>query len=486
MNKWLSGLAIPLIFLISSVFPPQVVSQSVAADPGVMEALHLLDLWMDAQVAYGEIPGATAAVVHDQELVWAKGYGYANREERIPATPTTIFSICSISKLFTSVGIMQQRDAGRLRLSDPVKDHLPWFEIQEIHPEYGPATIEGILTHSAGLPRESDHPYWSAPDFEFPTREQIIDRVSNQESLYPTATHYQYSNLGLTLAGEVVAAVSGVPYDRYIRENILDPLGMSRTTTDIPADLWGDEMAVGYSAITRDGSRKPMPLFQVRGISPAAGFASTVEDLARFASWQFRVLGTHGSEILDSNTLREMHRVHWLDPSSQATRGLGFSVSRIGEETFVGHGGSCPGFRSNLALQPKRKIATVFMANALGVASSLYTRRAYEIVAPAIKKALADDEEAGSTNPEFGKYAGTYGASFGGETAVLQWQGGLAMVSFPTDDPLASLTKLKHVEGDTFRRIRSDEELGEAISFEVVDGEVVRLWRNNNFMDKVR
>jgi len=485
MSKWPS-LVVIAFFLTPVILPLPVTAQTVAEDPGVQEALTLLDLWIESQVAYGEIPGATAAVVHDQELVWAKGYGYANREEGIPATPSTIFSICSISKLFTSVGVMQQRDAGRLRLNDPVKDHLPWFQIQEAHAEYGPATIEGVLTHSSGLPRESDHPYWSAPDFDFPTREEIMDRVSHQETLYPRFTYSQYSNLGLTLAGEIVAAASGIPFDRYIRENILEPLNMSRTTTEIPAELWGNEMALGYSAITRAGNRVPIPLFQARGISPAAGFASTVEDLAKFASWQFRVLESHGSEILDSNTLREMHRVHWIDPGWQTTWGLGFTVFRSGEKTFVGHGGSCPGYRSHLALQTKEQVAMVFMANALGVSPNLYTRRAYEIVAPAIRKAMDDEEEEEPRDSSLEKYLGTYGASFGGETAVLIWEGKLAMVYLPTENPLGSLTRLKHMEGDTFRRIRSDKELGEEISFEIVDGEVVRLWRNNNFMDRIR
>ncbi|MGW8268583.1 MAG: serine hydrolase [Longimicrobiales bacterium] len=485
MNRMRSTIVVPFVLALAAS-PGPVRAQGVAEDPGVREALNLLEIWMDAQVAYGEIPGAAAAVVHDQELVWAKGFGYANREERIPVTPGTIFSICSISKLFTSVAVMQQRDAGRLRLDDPVRDHLPWFQIQEAHAEYGPATIEGVLTHSAGLPRESDHPYWSAPDFEFPTREEIMEGVSHQETLYPTFTYSQYSNLGLTLAGEIVMATSGLPFDRYIRENILEPLGMTRTTTEIPADLWGNEMAVGYSAITREGNRVPMPLFQARGIAPAAGFASTVEDLARFASWQFRLLESHGSELLDSNTLREMHRVHWVDPGWNTTWGLGFTVFRNDGETFVGHGGSCPGYRSQLTLQTKEKVATIFMANALGVTPSQFTARAFEIVAPAIRKAQEEGKEAEEPETPLGKYLGTYSQSFGGETAVIPWEGKLAMVFLPTEDPMGSLTRLEHVEGDTFRRIRSDKELGEEIFFEVVDGDVVRMWRNNNYMEKVR
>jgi len=346
--------------------------------------------------------------------------------------------------------------------------------------------VEGLLTHSSGLPRESDHPYWSGPDFEFPTREEIIAGVSNQETLYPTLTYFQYSNLGLTLAGEILQATSGTPYHLHVREKILQPLGMTRTTSEIPRHLWGNEMAVGYGALNREGEREVMPMFQANGIAPAAGFASTVEDLATFASWQFRLLKSHGDEILKANTLREMHRVHFVDPGWETTWGLGFSVSRNGKESYVGHGGSCPGYRSNLALQTQDQVATVFMANVLGINSSLYTTRAQEIVGPALKKAQDPDHEAKKAPTSFQKYEGTYAQSFGGEVAVLVWEGELAMVSLPTEDPLGGLTKLKHMEGDTFRRIREDKALGEEITFEVVDGEVARMWRNNNFLERVR
>ena len=128
---------------------------------------------------------------------------------------------------------MQLRDEGLLRLDDPIADHLPWFTIQDSHPETGAIDLQGVLTHSAGLPRESDHPYWTGPEYPFPTSEQIIDRISDQEELYPADTYYQYSNLGLTLAGEVVAAISGQPYAEYVQEHILDPLGLDSTSPEI-------------------------------------------------------------------------------------------------------------------------------------------------------------------------------------------------------------------------------------------------------------
>ena len=96
---------------------------------------------------------------------------------------------------------MQLRDQGKLRLSDRVSEHLPFFDLKQKHEESTPITIEGLLTHSAGLPREADYPYWSGPEFDFPTKDEVIERLSDQETLYPSQTRYQYSHLGLSLAG---------------------------------------------------------------------------------------------------------------------------------------------------------------------------------------------------------------------------------------------------------------------------------------------
>jgi CubicO group peptidase (beta-lactamase class C family) len=358
-------------------------SRQLADDPRVAQALTLAKVWLQAQRDFDQIPGLSAAIVHDQHTVWSGGFGYADVVLRTPATASTIYSICSISKLFTSIGVLQQRDAGKLRLDDPVAKHLSWFNIKRAHPDFGEATIEGLLTHASGLPRESDYPYWSGPDFAFPTREQIIAKLASQETLYPTETYFQYSNLGLTLAGEILSTVTGEPYDQYVTKRILEPLGLSSTRTDMPAAERGRRLATGYSAITRDGNRRPVPLFVPRGITPAAGFSSTAEDLAKFAQWQFRVLsGSDKAGVLAMNTLREMQRVHFVDPSWSTTYGLGFAVTRdSGGRTFVGHGGSCPGYRTDLITQPREKIAIVTMANAQGVNTGQLAQRLYDIAA---------------------------------------------------------------------------------------------------------
>jgi len=473
--------------VISCLATPCFAQESVDTDhPRVREAIHLMEVWVDAERAYKEIPGIAMGFVYDQQLVWSQGFGYADPEQQTATTPQTIHSICSISKLFTSIGVMQQRDAGRLRLDDAVGDHLSWFNIRDKYPDAPPVTIEGILTHSSGLPRESDYPYWSPPDFPFPTHEQIVDRLGQQEELYPSYTYFQYSNLGLTLAGEIVAEVSGETFDDYMRRHILDPLGMEHTFTAIPVDEHGRRMAVGYTAGTRDGTRHRLPVFEARGISPAAGFASNVEDLARFASWQFRVLFHDADELLARNTLKEMYRVHFIDPEWETHWGLGFATWRSGGKTFVGHGGSCPGYRSSLNIQPSGKTAAIVMANASGVNTGNFTGEAQAILAPAVRAALDDDGEAEALDADFEKYLGNYSVlPWGGEVAVLPWKGKLALLYLPTDDPSDDIVKLKHIEGDTFQRVLDDGELGEEIRFDVEDGRAVRMWRHSNFWTRL-
>jgi CubicO group peptidase (beta-lactamase class C family) len=474
-----------ILFLALSNLPAH--GQSPANNPRVKSALDVVKVWLEAQQAYEQIPGISAAIVYDQQVLWSGGYGFADLDRKGPATASTIYSICSISKLFTSISVMQLRDAGKLRLDDPVGKNLSWFKIKRTSPDWPEITIEGLLTHASGLPRESDFPYWSGPDFKFPTREQIIERIANQETLYPAETYYQYSNLGLTLAGEVVAAASGQSYADYVQRNVIDPLGLASTTPEIPEKHRGGRLATGYSALTREGKRVPVPFFQVRGIAPAAGYASTVEDLSRFASWQFRLLAKEGSEVLKANTLREIHRVHFIDPDFESTYGLGFSVWRSDNKTFVGHGGSCPGYRTHLLLKPDEKISTSFMANAQGVNAQQYAQRMYDIVAPAIKEAVKNPDAAKPYDAELAKYQGAYSTGFGGETAVVLWEDGLATLSLPTTDPVRGLNKLRKTGENTFRRVRKDDALGEAIVFEIgPDGTVSRMIWNSNYYSRLR
>jgi CubicO group peptidase (beta-lactamase class C family) len=462
-----------------------VTPQALARDPRVVQALRLLEAWADTETVEKRLPGVSMAVVHDQQLLWSRGFGYAHLESKVAAGPDTMYSICSISKLFTSIAVMQQRDAGKLDLDDPVAKHLPWFRMQGAETGSPPVTVRGILTHSSGLPRESDFPYWTGPAYAFPPRHQVIGRVDDQEMLYRSDSLFQYSNLGLTLAGEIVAATSGVPYATFVRKRILDPIGLGDTETEHLDEHRGGRLATGYTAPRRDGSRERVPPYEVRGIAPAAGFTSTVEDLGRFASWQFRVLAGEGDAVLDSDTLREMQRVQWMDPDWKTSRGLGFGIWRAGEQTFVGHGGYCPGYQSHLLLHPATKVATVFMTNSNGIDSRAFAQTAYDIVAPAVKQALENPAGANPHDPALARYAGRYDNWLAGESWIIPWNDGLAMIELPSSRPMADLIKLRPIGEHRFRSIRDDGSLGEEVRFDVAaDGTPVRVWRHSNYEER--
>lgn len=457
----------------------------IARDPRVVQALSLLTAWFDAEQAHRRLPGLSLAVVRDQELLYARGFGYAHLETKSPATPQTMYSICSISKLFTSIAVMQQRDSGRLRLDDPVSRHLPWFSIGGMPDGAPPVTVFGLLTHSSGLPRESDVPYWTGPDYPFPPLETVREKVAGQGMLYRPETVFQYSNLGLTLAGEVAVAAAGKPWAELVKTGILEPLGMTGSEVEHLDRHRGGRLATGYTAPRRDGTREKVPPYEVRGLAPAAGMTSTVEDLGRFASWQLRLLGSGKTELLDVDTLREMQRVQFMDPAWKLSWGLGFQVWRSGEKTFVGHNGYCPGYQSQLLVQTDEKLATVFMTNTNGIDAQRYAQVAYDVVAPAVKKALDDPKGAKAHDPAFARYAGRYDNWLAGEANVFPWDDGLALLPTPSEKPLEALVKLKPAGEHRFRRLRDDGSLGEEVRFEVdATGRAVRLWRFSNAMGR--
>ena len=176
--------------------------QGIALHPHVGGNLDLLEVWVQARMAYAGWPGVSVGIVQDQKLIYAKGFGYADLENKRPTTPDTLYRIASHSKLFTAIAIML-RDQGKLRLDDPAEKHLKSFPIAVTHPDAHKVTIRHLLTHSSGLPREAGSAYWI--DFEFPDRDQVLARLEKQATILPTESLFKYSNLAFALLGEVVA-----------------------------------------------------------------------------------------------------------------------------------------------------------------------------------------------------------------------------------------------------------------------------------------
>jgi CubicO group peptidase (beta-lactamase class C family) len=451
------------------------------------EAFKIIEVWLEAQKDFELLPGISAVIVKDQDILWSGAFGKSNVEDDVDATASTLCSICSISKLFTSVAIMKLYDDGKLRLDDELKDVLPWFSLKQQYPDSGPITIRSLLTHSSGLPRQSEVAYWSAPDFPFPTLSEIKEAMKSQETLYPASNNFQYSNLALSLLGEVVAEISDMPYEDYVTRYILDPLKLKDTRPSMPKNLHGKELAMGYSALDRKHHREEVPLFDAKGITPAAGFSSNVLDLARFASWQFRLRDSIAKEILKPSTLKNMHNVHWTDPNFDLTWGLGFSVYKGDDGAkWVGHGGSCPGYRSTLQLNLKSKMAYSVMINAGGTNPRKYLRAIHAIMEKT--EVVSDSDSDSESEVNLNDYVGFYsGQPWGSERYIGTWNGKLVSLRLPSDNPVQDVTMYKYIKGDTFKRIKENGELGETIIFDRdKDGNVYRGKSHQNYTVKMK
>ena len=472
---WAAAMALTLA---APAAPAQTSAATAAAGAPTQykDALRLVEAWLDAQAAYDKLPALSAGVVVGQGMVWRKAWGSLDHKRQMPARTDTVYGICSISKLFTAVAAMQLWEEGKLGLDEDIGKYLPAFAIQRSDPDSGPITVRGLLTHSSGLPREAIGAYWTPPDFRFPTRDEVLQGLAGQSTFQRAGDHYQYSNLGLILVGEVVAAVSGQPYESYVRKNVLNPLQLADTQPALPAPMWGVRFAQGFGAIKRDGTRDPLPLYDARGLAPAAGYSSTVEDLGRFAMWQFRLRKNGGREVLKVATLREMQRVQWTDPDGKTTWGLGFYVGRDGATTVASHTGVCPGYQTALSLALEPEVAVVAMVNANDNESAgRYTRPMRQLMVKGLKLPVA-----APGGPALESYAGRYRAQpWGSETVILPWGEGLAELELPSTDPAKEMAVLKHVAGDTFRYQRDDGTLGaEAVFQRDAAGRVsgVRVW----------
>jgi D-alanyl-D-alanine carboxypeptidase len=467
--------------------------RSASVDPvaatrtaGFQEKAALLDAWITAQMAERGLPGMSVGLVHDGQLVWAKGYGFSDTEKKIPATPATIYRMASVTKTFTATAILQLRDAGKLTLDDPVSKYLPWFKVPSRFSDAPEITIRHLLTHTSGLPREAAFPYWT--DYEFPTLEQIKATLLGQEAVFPTETRWKYSNLGFALAGEVVAAASGEPYEQYIRNHILDPLGMTSSSIVLP-EAQRSRLATGYGQRQPDGNRVTRPFTDCKGITPAANLSSNVEDLARYLAFQMGDGKVAGKVILKASTLKEMHRVQWIQQDWQSGWGLGFSVTHLGGKVYVGHTGILSGYRTAISFLPDERTGVIVLSNADDGRPTFFLRQVFALLGGSIQPASAPTT-AVQIDPAWARFTGRY-RDVWGESDVRILDGHLVIVAPEADDPMEGMVRLIPDGKDRFRipvpEHTSYDSIGESVSFETgPDGTVVRMKYGANYSQKVR
>ncbi len=467
-----------VIALLLALAPLHVVAGAVADDPEVKAQIRLFSAWIEGQIEIRGLPGIVAGVVADQELVWAQGFGHANVEEQLPMQPDTRFRMASHSKLFTATAIMQLREEGKLRLDDPVNEYLPWFEFEQASPDDPPVTIEHLLTHSSGLPREASS-HWS--DFDFPTGDQVRELMKGRVAPFSPEVRWKYSNLAYTIAGMVIEEVSGLSWADYLQKHIFDPLGMAASSVDRP----DPKMAVGYGSRMPDGSRDVVPFVDARGMAAATGLTSTVEDMARFVSAQFRQGARGDDRLLSTASLREMHRVRMLENTWTSGQGIGFSVSRTDGKIYVGHGGGYPGYTTGTRIELDSKVGAIVLTNTNDSNPGQIVTELLSTVGKAVAKATKAEEKTVPWDPAWSRFAGTYQNRWG-TTRVLVMNEKLVSMR-PWARSIGEPLTLEPVGDGTFRFVAptGGGPVGEIVRFVEKDGKVMRMITGDSYADRV-
>lgn len=317
-----------------------------------------------AHVKEHRLAGAAVGVVHGDRLAWSSGVGFADVGSRRRAEPSTLYRIASITKTFTGTAVMQLRDEGRLQLDDPAVEHIS--ELRAASSPFGPietVTIRRLLSHESGLIGDPPGTDWTVPTYEGHV-ERNLERVTEIGTRVPPNTQQKYSNLGFQLLGEVVARVSGVPYPDYVRERVLDPLGMAGTAFEpLPGDLEA-RCATGYAARYLSDELEPASIPPIDWAE--GGLWSCIEDLGRWISFQLREEAgpRAGAQVLAGSTLKEMHTPRYLGNEEWTEAWcIAWYAQRKDGVTWVQHSGGIHGFVSCACFDPKVKVGAIVLVN---------------------------------------------------------------------------------------------------------------------------
>jgi CubicO group peptidase (beta-lactamase class C family) len=474
------------VVLALGAWPGAALAQSASAtdritgDPDVQGAIRLFSAWLDGQLRERNLPGVAVGVVADQDLVWSRGFGMADVAGKTPVTPQTKFRMASHSKLFTATAVMQLREQGRLRLDDPVSLHLKWFTVKPASPDDPPITIEELLTHSSGLPREAGS-HWTT--FDFPTREQVRSLMPDRQAPFAPEVRWKYSNLAYTVAGMVVEELSGLTWADYLQRHIFDPLGMAASSVD--RNVSG--LAVGYGRRQPDGTRATNPFIDARGMAAATGLTSTVDDMARFVSAQFRQGARGGARVLSTGSLREMHRIRVLDSNWTQGSAIGFAVRKAGDKIYVSHGGSYPGYQTNTMLWLDGKVGVIVLTNADDSNPGGMANELMNTVGQAVSRALSSGPTPTPTwDASWSRFAGLYRGR-GGDSQVVELNRRLVIIN-PAGQNLDSPIALEPLGNGQFRYVAptGGGPVGEVVRFVEEGGRVVRMITGDSYVERVQ
>jgi CubicO group peptidase (beta-lactamase class C family) len=445
-------------------------------------------------IATHDLPGAVIGLVAgpdpDRALAWSQGFGWGGGPSRPdPSDPTgraldadTLFRVASITKTFTATALVQLRDEGTLHLDDPLVKHVP--EFAAVGNPFGPiedVTLRKVASHTSGLMGEPPTDHWTS--LRFPTREEWLPTLPRVRVAIRPGSAFKYSNLGYTLLGEVIERCSGRAYVEYIRRSILEPLGMTSSSFE-PSDELRTRAATGHLPHPYQDAAEAAPPSPLSGMASAGQLWTTARDLARWIVLHFGDVEAErgGAQILAGSSLAEMRQPCYVDPSWVAGYGVGWAILRHGERVYHGHGGSVPGFRSQILFSRQRRIGLIVLIDGVGPAD--------QIALPLIDTVAGHVDAAEQARPSvpptrapeayqrllgmYRRYADTVTVEYRGNGLVLKGQRGSLFA--PPPRPVLEPTAEPHAF-----MVRGGRLAGEELTFSVTDDGTVTAFTVGGF-----
>jgi CubicO group peptidase (beta-lactamase class C family) len=357
--------------------------------------------------------GLSVAVIDGNRIVWSEGFGWADKAKHIPATPETVYQLASISKVFTVLAAMKLAEQEQMDIDKPIQSYLPSFSMNTRFPNAEPITARNIMTHHSGIPSD----YFKI-DLTKPAS-QVTAALKGEYVCFPPNYVFSYSNPGIIVLGDTIAAITGKPYHQYVRETLLDPLGMRHSFFETEPERL-ETFAKSYE------KGKEKSILPTIGILPAAGLYSNTLDLAKFVKMLFADGNSVEQQVFRKEILQETWRAQNeqipLDGTLRVGLGwmLGDSSIRYAG-TIAGHEGHFNGYATNIAILPDHKLGVIILSNS-SEAARLVSTIADDILQRtlAVKKSIYPPVETAiltskipASKPSSADLAGYYGTHLG-------------------------------------------------------------------------
>ena len=433
-----------------------------------------LDAYVNAAIKTWNVPGLSIAIVRNDSVIYAKGYGVQDVTRRTPVDERTIFAIGSSSKAFTAASVAMLVDDKKVELDAPATKYLNGFQLSDPYATRE-LTVRDLLAHRSGLARGELAWYGSGFD-----RDEIVRRVRFLQPSWSLRSQFGYQNIMYIAAGQVAARVSGMSWDDFVQQRLLTPLGMTASSTTIRGLAQRTNVASPHAEV--DSVVRALAWRNIDNVGPAGSINSNAMDMSQWVRLQLNNGTISGKRLISSRLVEEMHTPQTVIRIDSATRafnpdthfsayGLGWFLEDYRGREVVHHGGNIDGFTALVAMLPEEKFGLVILTNMNGTGLPAALMRkvfdlqlnapvrdwsgdAYTRLEQARARAAAAQQRAGAPKKVAGgkpslplaEYTGTYADSLHGEIVVTEQAGALRMTFGPNWN-----SPLEYWNADNFR-----------------------------------